>query len=36
MHLRQGMGLNRGTAVVGAVGASFDLDTGTDPRRLAR
>jgi 7,8-dihydropterin-6-yl-methyl-4-(beta-D-ribofuranosyl)aminobenzene 5'-phosphate synthase len=36
MHLRQGMGLNRGTAVVGAVGASFDLDTGIDPRPLAR
>jgi 7,8-dihydropterin-6-yl-methyl-4-(beta-D-ribofuranosyl)aminobenzene 5'-phosphate synthase len=36
MHLRQGMGLDRSTAVVGAVGASFDLQTGIDPRPLAR
>jgi 7,8-dihydropterin-6-yl-methyl-4-(beta-D-ribofuranosyl)aminobenzene 5'-phosphate synthase len=35
MHLRQGMKLDRSTAVVGAVGASFDLRTGIDPRRLA-
>lgn len=36
MRLRQGAGLNRKTAVVGAVGASFSLETGIDPRDLAR
>jgi len=36
MRLRQGVGLTRRTAVVGAVGASFDLETGIDPRDIAR
>jgi len=36
MRLRHGAGLNRKTAVVGAVGASFNLETGIDPRDLAR
>jgi hypothetical protein len=30
------VGLTRRTAVVGAVGASFDLETGIDPRDIAR
>jgi len=36
MRLRQGTGLNRKTAVVGAVGASFNLETGIDPGDIAR
>lgn len=36
MRFRHGAGLNRRTAVVGAVGASFNLETGIDPRDLAR
>jgi 7,8-dihydropterin-6-yl-methyl-4-(beta-D-ribofuranosyl)aminobenzene 5'-phosphate synthase len=36
MRLRHGSGLDRKTAVVGAVGASFDLETGIDPGDLAR
>jgi 7,8-dihydropterin-6-yl-methyl-4-(beta-D-ribofuranosyl)aminobenzene 5'-phosphate synthase len=35
-HLRQAIGLRRGDAVVGAVGASFTLDRGIAPGRLAR
>lgn len=35
-HLRQGMQLPRKAAVVGAVGSSFTLGSGIDPRRLAR
>lgn len=35
-RLRQGLGLTRRTAVVGAVGATFTLTGGIDPRRLAR
>ncbi len=36
MRLRQGTGLSRKTAVVGAVGASFNLETGIDPGDIAR
>jgi len=36
MRLRIGAGLNRTSAVVGAVGASFDLEKGIDPGDLAR
>jgi 7,8-dihydropterin-6-yl-methyl-4-(beta-D-ribofuranosyl)aminobenzene 5'-phosphate synthase len=36
MRLRHGTGLTRKTAVVGAVGASFNLETGIDPGDLAR
>jgi 7,8-dihydropterin-6-yl-methyl-4-(beta-D-ribofuranosyl)aminobenzene 5'-phosphate synthase len=35
-RLRERLGLSRGTAVVGAVGASFVLGTGIDPRNVAR
>jgi len=35
-RLRRGLGLDRAHAVVGAVGASFALDEGIDPRNLAR
>lgn len=35
-RLRAKLGLSRGTAVVGAVGASFVLGKGIDPRNLAR
>jgi 7,8-dihydropterin-6-yl-methyl-4-(beta-D-ribofuranosyl)aminobenzene 5'-phosphate synthase len=35
-HLRDRLGLARKTAVVGAVGASFSLDGGIDPKDLAR
>jgi 7,8-dihydropterin-6-yl-methyl-4-(beta-D-ribofuranosyl)aminobenzene 5'-phosphate synthase len=35
-RLRAKLGLARGTAVVGAVGSSFDLVKGIDPRPLAR
>jgi 7,8-dihydropterin-6-yl-methyl-4-(beta-D-ribofuranosyl)aminobenzene 5'-phosphate synthase len=35
-RLRERLGLARKTAVVGAVGASFSLDGGIDPRDLAR
>lgn len=35
-RLRQGAGLVRRTAVVGAVGASYTLEGGIDPKRLAR
>jgi 7,8-dihydropterin-6-yl-methyl-4-(beta-D-ribofuranosyl)aminobenzene 5'-phosphate synthase len=35
-RLRQLAGLSRRTAVVGAVGASFDLELGIDPLALAR
>jgi len=35
-RIRQRLGLARGHAVVGAVGASFDLETGIDPLALAR
>ena len=35
-HLRARNGLSRQTAVVGAVGAAFELGKGIDPRRLAR
>jgi 7,8-dihydropterin-6-yl-methyl-4-(beta-D-ribofuranosyl)aminobenzene 5'-phosphate synthase len=35
-RLRERLGLVRKTAVVGAVGASFSLDGGIDPRDLAR
>jgi 7,8-dihydropterin-6-yl-methyl-4-(beta-D-ribofuranosyl)aminobenzene 5'-phosphate synthase len=34
-EIRQRMGLSREKAVVGAVGASFDLEKGIDPRDLA-
>lgn len=33
--LRQALGLNRKTAVVSAVGSSFTLGKGIDPRKLA-
>ena len=35
-HLRARLGLDRGRCVVGAVGASFTLDGGIDPLKLAR
>src|SRR4030095_3052931 len=35
-HLRDRLGLARKTAVVGAVGATFSLDGGIDPKDLAR
>jgi 7,8-dihydropterin-6-yl-methyl-4-(beta-D-ribofuranosyl)aminobenzene 5'-phosphate synthase len=35
-RLRAEVGLARDTCVVGAVGASFDLEHGIDPRKLAR
>jgi 7,8-dihydropterin-6-yl-methyl-4-(beta-D-ribofuranosyl)aminobenzene 5'-phosphate synthase len=35
-RLRTELGLSRGTAVVGSVGASFELGRGIDPRMLAR
>lgn len=35
-RLRQQVGLNRQSCVVGAVGSSFDLDKGIDPLLLAR
>jgi 7,8-dihydropterin-6-yl-methyl-4-(beta-D-ribofuranosyl)aminobenzene 5'-phosphate synthase len=35
-RLRTLLGLNRGTAVVGAVGATFDVATGLDPGDIAR
>lgn len=35
-RLRQGAGLSRRTAVVGAVGAAYTLAAGIDPGRLAR
>jgi len=35
-RLREATGLDRGHAVVGAVGASFDLEKGIDPLLLAR
>ncbi len=35
-HLRARLGLDRGRCVVGAVGASFTLDRGIDPLKLAR
>jgi 7,8-dihydropterin-6-yl-methyl-4-(beta-D-ribofuranosyl)aminobenzene 5'-phosphate synthase len=35
-RIRQQVGLNRQTCVVGAVGASFDLAKGIDPTALAR
>ncbi len=35
-RLRARAGLSRPTAVVGAVGASFELGKGIDPRDLAR
>jgi 7,8-dihydropterin-6-yl-methyl-4-(beta-D-ribofuranosyl)aminobenzene 5'-phosphate synthase len=35
-RLRQGLGLDRAHAVVGAVGAKFELGRGIDPRNLAR
>jgi 7,8-dihydropterin-6-yl-methyl-4-(beta-D-ribofuranosyl)aminobenzene 5'-phosphate synthase len=35
-RLRQKLGLSRQTAVVGAVGASFTLGSGIDPKDLAR
>jgi 7,8-dihydropterin-6-yl-methyl-4-(beta-D-ribofuranosyl)aminobenzene 5'-phosphate synthase len=35
-RLRELAGLQRGTCVVGAVGASFELGKGLDPLRLAR
>jgi 7,8-dihydropterin-6-yl-methyl-4-(beta-D-ribofuranosyl)aminobenzene 5'-phosphate synthase len=34
--LRRSLGLDRAHAVVGAVGSSFALDEGIDPRNLAR
>jgi 7,8-dihydropterin-6-yl-methyl-4-(beta-D-ribofuranosyl)aminobenzene 5'-phosphate synthase len=36
MRLRQGAGLSRKTAVVGAVGASYTLGKGIDPGTIAR
>lgn len=36
MRLRQGLGLTRATAVVGAVGASYTLGKGFDPGMIAR
>jgi 7,8-dihydropterin-6-yl-methyl-4-(beta-D-ribofuranosyl)aminobenzene 5'-phosphate synthase len=35
-RVRDSAGLDRSHAVVGAVGASFDLATGIDPLDLAR
>jgi 7,8-dihydropterin-6-yl-methyl-4-(beta-D-ribofuranosyl)aminobenzene 5'-phosphate synthase len=35
-EIRQRMGLSRKQVVVGAVGASFDLEKGIDPGELAR
>ena len=35
-HLRTRLGLDRGHCVVGAVGSSFSLAGGIDPRALAR
>jgi 7,8-dihydropterin-6-yl-methyl-4-(beta-D-ribofuranosyl)aminobenzene 5'-phosphate synthase len=35
-RLREQLGLSRGSAVVGAVGASFELGKGIDPRLVAR
>jgi 7,8-dihydropterin-6-yl-methyl-4-(beta-D-ribofuranosyl)aminobenzene 5'-phosphate synthase len=35
-RIRQRAGLDRKTAVVGAVGSSFVLGQGIDPRNLAR
>jgi len=35
-HLREGAGLTRKTAVVGAVGATYTTGKGIDPRLLAR
>jgi 7,8-dihydropterin-6-yl-methyl-4-(beta-D-ribofuranosyl)aminobenzene 5'-phosphate synthase len=35
-RLREKLGLNRKTAVVGAVGASFDLDKGIEPGSIAK
>jgi 7,8-dihydropterin-6-yl-methyl-4-(beta-D-ribofuranosyl)aminobenzene 5'-phosphate synthase len=35
-HLRTRLGLDRRRCVVGAVGASFTLDGGIDPLKLAR
>src|SRR5262245_23161669 len=35
-RIRQQVGLNRQSCVVGAVGSSFDLDKGIDPLMLAR
>ena len=35
-EIRQRMGLPRKQAVVGAVGASYDLEKGIDPRDVAK